>query len=52
MWLFNLSYLSLSIEIVLRDCLGELMKITYDNFHKLFSAYFHKLFNIAYEDNL
>jgi hypothetical protein len=28
------------------------MELTYDMFYKLFSAYFHKIFTIAYENNL
>jgi len=37
---------------VLWECLREFMKTAYDNFHKLFSTYFHKFSNAAYKNNL
>jgi len=33
-------------------CFEELVKTVFDNFHKLFSAYFHKFSNIAYKNSL
>jgi hypothetical protein len=60
--LFRLSYFSLCIGILLAYE-GELMKTTYDTFisfcfffwqniHKLFSAYVHNFFKIAYANSL
>jgi len=46
-WLIGVDLLIL----VLLDYLRELLKPTYDIFHKLFPIYFHKFFKIAYENN-
>jgi len=46
MGLSKLIYLSLSTEISIRDCLGELMKTTHmysGHVYKFCSGYFHKL---------